>query len=199
MKKDLCYVVFPDNDKHDWEGIFEEMIVPATEKAGFAECKRGLVMGAVGTRIEQIVSGLNDADLLILDVTDCGGQAHDPTVFYQLGVRHALADHTILIAQSEAHIWRDFLPYHSIIYEMSGVRAISEFKSRFLEIVQGLEREPDQPDNPVRNHLQRDIKTRGEIQQLRKQIAALERRLAERDRQPEVRPAQRIKFKKVSE
>lgn len=180
MKESFCYVVHPANDNHDWQLIFYTLIEPAAREAGFSECVLGAPTGAAGILIEDIVSALVEAELVVVDVTGC----NDPDAFYQLGVRHARSNRTILIAQDHKHIQSVFMPYHSIIYSTQGLQAPTDFRKNFLEVVSKIRAEPEKPDNPVMRFIRRDVELREELEALRKQVAELERRLVDRTRSP---------------
>lgn len=190
MKKELCYVVHPATKDQEWSEIFDILIKPAVEKAEFANCVLGLPMGEPGSPIEDIISPLVDADLVVIDVTAC----NDPTLFYLLGVRHARSNRTILITQNPDCILTDFRPYHSITYNTQGLSAAKDFEKQFVEVLTRIETDPERPDNPVLRYIKRDVEWREMIQAQQKKIEELERKLQTQ----ESKKAERIKFTKIS-
>jgi len=172
--------------------VLKLFIKPAAKDAGF-ECVLGLPMGVPGSPIEDIISPLLDADLVLADVTGCA----DSAVFYLLGVRQARSNGTILIAQDESDILQDFRPYHSIIYTPD-IDAQADFQANFQELIARIQAEPERPDNPVQRHLQRRMESQEEIQSLRQQVTDLERAQKERDAAPRQVKRSPIKFKQVS-
>ncbi len=195
MKKDLCYMIYPATDGQDWELIFRSLVKPAAQTAGFEQCKLSLPMGKPGSPIEDIISPLVEADLVVIDVTGCD----DPPTFYLLGVRHARSNRTILITQDPLHILTDFRPYHSITYDTQGLKAQENFKKGFQAVLARIEAEPEKPDNPVLRYIERDVAWRETIQIQQRKIEELERKLQAQSSPGRPQSDQgRIKFKKIS-
>jgi len=84
---------------------------------------------------------------VIADLTD-----KNPNVFYELGVRHTLANRTILIAQGEKHVPFDLRPYPVAFYSESPAK-IAEFKKAIKGKLEDIERNPERSDNPVADFL----------------------------------------------
>jgi len=192
MEESICYVIHPTREIPKWRSVFQFFIEPAAKKAGF-ECKLGLPMGAKGSPIDEIISPLIEAELVVADVTSC----NDPAVFYLLGVRHARSNRTILVAQGESDILDDFRPYHSITYKPD-LEAQPDFEKEFQRVIDRIRARPEEPDNPVLRYLQRDLALSEELQILRKQVEDLQRALADRAAEPRPAPRPAIKFKRVS-
>ena len=111
--KRKCFVIMPFSSTNSctdeqWSDIFENMIKPAVEGSGFDyECtKANLVIGNI---IRDILDNLNKADIVLADMTD-----RNPNVFYELGVRHAVRNATILITQDMEHVPFDLRHYATI-------------------------------------------------------------------------------------
>jgi len=92
-----------DEEKKRSSSIYENLIVPALIDSGFdksciiradVEAEKG------GSIKKQIFSNLNDAEMVIADIT--GG---NPNVFYELGIRHALKERgTVIICDEKEAI-----------------------------------------------------------------------------------------------
>src|SRR6478736_3924231 len=107
VKKD-AFVIMPFSatkscSQEDWLDIYVNVLKPAIESAGYT-CERAEV--TTGSLIKSIVERLRNAKLVVADMTD-----HNPNVFYELGVRHALSRRTIMIAQGALHIPSDLRGY----------------------------------------------------------------------------------------
>lgn len=77
--------------EEEWTSIFENLLKPAVETAGLdyvcrrSEATRGNIIGA-------IVQDLYGSYVVIADLTD-----RNANVFYELGVRHALQNRSIIL------------------------------------------------------------------------------------------------------
>lgn len=129
-----------------WTEIFEYIIKPAVEESGLGyKCERSVAERE--NIIKGILEGLNKANAVIADLTD-----NNPNVFYELGVRHTLANRTILVAQGEEHIPFDLRPYPVALYGESPAK-IAEFKSEIKKKLKDIETNPERSDNPVSDFL----------------------------------------------
>lgn len=134
-----------------WTEIFEYIIKPAVEESGLGyECERSVAERQ--NIIKGILESLNQANVVVADLTD-----NNPNVFYELGVRHTLANRTVLIAQGEEHIPFDLRPYPVAFYSESPAK-IAEFKKDIKKKLEDIEKNPERSDNPVADFLrQRNI------------------------------------------
>lgn len=154
MKKQLkkkCFVIMPFSKTQScteqrWTKIFEYIIKPAIEesKLGY-ECERSVAERE--NIIKGILEGLNKANVVIADLTD-----NNPNVFYELGVRHTLANRTILIAQGKEHIPSDLRPYPVAFYDRSPAK-IAAFKEDIKKKLNDIRRNPERSDNPIADFL----------------------------------------------
>lgn len=146
-----CFVIMPFSKtksctEQEWTGIFKGIIKPAVEESGLGyECERSVAERQ--NIVKGILEALNKANVVIADLTD-----NNPNVFYELGVRHTLANRTILIAQGEKYIPFDLRPYPVAFYSKS-LTNIEEFKSDIKKKLQDIETSPERSDNPVADFL----------------------------------------------
>jgi SepF-like predicted cell division protein (DUF552 family) len=146
-----CFVIMPFSDSNtcteaQWTEVFQEIIVPAVRQSrlGF-ECVRSQIRS--GAFIKDILSELNEADVVIADLTD-----RNPNVFYELGVRHTLRNRTILISQALHHVPSDLRPYGVVLYDRTPT-GIAGFKKEIRRVLKDLTENPERPDNPVSDFL----------------------------------------------
>ena len=149
--KKKCFVIMPVSGTEScseagWTSIFEEMIKPAVvgSRLGLT-CERA--KPRTGNLIRDILNELNKADVVVADLTDMNAN-----VFYELGVRHALRNRTILIAQDMKYVPSDLRSYWVIIYrkDLSGLRHL---KDEVKRVLREMMKNPDAPDNPVADFL----------------------------------------------
>lgn len=150
--KKKCFVIMPFSTtasctEAEWTEIFEKLIKPSVEKAGLNyTCKRSDAM--IGAIIEGVLKDLNQADVVIADLTD-----RNANVFYELGVRQAIRDSTILIAQNKDDIPSDLSHQATHVYDWKLKANRKKFKARIKKILEWIEREPDQAKSPIKKYL----------------------------------------------
>lgn len=128
-----------------WTAIFERLIRPTVEKAGY-ECRRS--KPTRGNLVRHIINDLADADVVIADVT--GGNAN---VLYELGVRHAIRGRSILTAQDAKYIPSDLHSYSHIIYDWRSSMGKDNFDAEVRSLLRGLDDDGEGEDNPVDDFL----------------------------------------------
>jgi CheY-like chemotaxis protein len=152
IKKKSCFVIMPfaktqSCEETEWTEIFKKMIKPAIEDSGYPYvCKRSEAL--MGNIIENILDELNRADIVVGDLTD-----RNPNVYYELGVRHALRDSTILISQRIDDIPFDLRSHAIQTYNWRTSDGRKEFKKKIKEIMDLIEQEPKNSISPIRKYL----------------------------------------------
>lgn len=176
MLENLCYVVRPAKPPlADWRWVFDELLQPAARELGLT-CELGAVMGERGTIIEDLIKYLIHAELVIIDISGCD----DPKAFYQLGVRHARSNRTILITPNKDDVFSDFQPFHSLTYPNTA-RDFPAFRRALKEMVGMIRQQPDEPDNPVQRYLNGAARLLEENRLLREKLDELQRFASEND------------------
>lgn len=139
--KKKCFVIMPFSStknctEEQWIDIFENTIKPAVDESGFDyECFRASLV--IGNIIRDIFDNLYTADVVIADLTD-----RNANVFYELGVRHALRNATILIAQDFEHIPFDLKTNATLIYDWKTKSGREEFKQKIKKALSVVEADP---------------------------------------------------------
>lgn len=152
--KRLCFVIMPFSDtasasEAEWTDFFENDLKPAVEGAELGyECRRS--QGVRGNIVNDILRELNDAHLVIADLTDC-----NPNVFYELAVRHALSPRTIIITRDRQQTPFDLRPYGCHQYRFDKTAGSHQsFRTEVLKLLLDVEQHPDKADNPVADFLE---------------------------------------------
>ena len=151
-----CFTIMPMStstscSEHEWTEVFEQMIKPAANGCGY-DCRRS--EGLVGNIIKQILDDLNRADLVIADLTD-----RNPNVFYELGVRHALRDRTVLIAQTLDAIPFDLRQYGIVIYDWKTTRGREQFREQIAKALAMMDSSTVFAASPVLEYLSGQVPT----------------------------------------
>jgi hypothetical protein len=156
-----CFVIMPYGNrekdvlrKQELDGLYEHFIRPAVESVavgGHANkhvlCHRGDKEPGPGEIITHIIENLVLSDLAIADLT-----GRNPNVFYELGVRHAVNDNTILISESEEDVPFDLRGQRLIVYKRD-FEGGGRLRTEITKAVQDIVRAPGRIDNPVRRFL----------------------------------------------
>jgi len=134
--------------EQEWTQVFEEVFKPAVENAGLGyECRRSTATR--GNIVAEIIRDLNDAHVVLADLTD-----RNANVFYELGVRHALTDRSIIVAQDRRDIPFDLGSYASHVYDWRSTKGKEELTQKLRDILREIDSDPDRPDNPVSDFLE---------------------------------------------
>jgi hypothetical protein len=154
-----CFVIMPfGNPQIDTEQarkldlIYSQWIKPTVEaikdnNAQCLMCHRADKELRPEEIITHIIENLISSDIVIADLS-----GRNPNVFYELGVRHAVNNNTILIADSFEDIPFDLRGLRTIIYSYEPEHML-RLKSSLDQAIYEILREPDKIDNPVRRFL----------------------------------------------
>ena len=143
-----CFVVMPfsgsqgtPRDTAYWTRFYKDYVKQTVEELGLA-CERS--NASARSIVGSIVADLYDSPIVLAVLTD-----HNPNVFYEIGVRHALARGTIMAIEHDQRIPFDLQDYGVIHYERNN-RA--QFKRDLNRVLNDLATKM-LPDNPVAGFL----------------------------------------------
>jgi hypothetical protein len=137
----------PSCTEKRWTWIFDNLLKPAVEGAGLNYvCRRSTATR--GNIVRAIVEALRDAYVVVADLTD-----QNANVFYELGVRHALENRTILLAQRRRFIPFDLRGYAFHVYSWKTDKGRRQLAAKLRELLADLDRSPELSDNPVSDFL----------------------------------------------
>jgi hypothetical protein len=157
----FCFVIMPfgdpavDRDHFEkMEDIYSEWIKPTVESIALPDgsgqclqCHRADKAQQSGNIVDHVIESLVKADIVIADLT-----GRNPNVFYELGIRHAVSNATILIAEGMEHVPFDVRQLRTLIYSYSPP-GMNRFRRELKTFVAAAMNEPDRVDNPVRGML----------------------------------------------
>jgi hypothetical protein len=151
----ICFVIMPFSKtnsctEEEWTRVFEDVIKPAVEAASY-DCRRSTATR--GNLIKEIIQDLDASWVVLADLTD-----RNPNVFYELGVRHALKDRTILIAQKRNDIPFDLHSYANHVYNWRTPQGKEEFAERIKALLEDVDKDPHRADNPVSDFLETPVR-----------------------------------------
>jgi hypothetical protein len=124
----------------------ESIRINGKEK-GFVTCHRADKEVRPGEIITHVIENLVTSEIVIADLT-----GRNPNVFYELGVRHAVRNNAILIAEDLEDIPFDLRGLRTISYKYDP-EGMMNFQNLLKETVEKKISETEKIDNPVRNFL----------------------------------------------
>ncbi|MCK4810876.1 MAG: hypothetical protein KAS74_01260 [Methanosarcinales archaeon] len=140
-----CFVIMPfsettcDHTASYWENFFFEFVKPSIEKFGYS-CSRSEPQPS--NIVKDFLKELIDADLVLAVLTD-----FNINVWYELGIRHALRNGTIMVIEERQELPFDISQYGVIKYT-DAIAGASVFEVKLQSFIQKIE--ADQPvDSPV--------------------------------------------------
>lgn len=143
---DSCFVMQPF--AQPFGGYYEKIFKPAIEKAGLLAVRADAEIFGTGKIIDQIWRGLNNAKVLIAELT-----TRNVNVFYELGLAHALHKPVVLVAANEPDVPFDLKHIRVIYYDVTdpfwGTKLIDKIAENILSALKNPEeaifRAPGEP------------------------------------------------------
>ena len=140
-KNKTCFVVMPFGDKPDIDGkiidfdiIYKYLIKKTIEDnlKGFnIECIRCDEIAEAGSIHSKMFEHIYQSDICLVDITSL-----NPNVFYELGVRHALADSiTVIIRRKGTEIPFNIKGFTVIDYNEEDIESVEIAKQRIAEFI----------------------------------------------------------------
>jgi hypothetical protein len=155
-----CFIIMPfgnpDLDSAQFDklnSIYSDWIKNTIENIDLSSSKEKIICYRAneefhsGEIISHIIENLINSDLVIADLT-----GKNPNVFYELGVRHAVKNNTILISEEINDIPFDLRHLRTISYKYTPDKML-KFKKELEETVKTIFSQPEKIDNPVRRYL----------------------------------------------
>jgi hypothetical protein len=93
---------------------YESIFKPAIAQAGLLPVRADADIFATGKIIDQIWRGINDATVLVAELT-----SKNPNVFYELGLAHALRKPVVLVSSNEEDVPFDLRHIRVIVYDQT--------------------------------------------------------------------------------
>ena len=127
-----CFVIAPIGDdsttekrqiKEHSDNVLDFIINPVITQLGFEEGKRADHLGIPGDINRQIIVRIANDDLVIADLT-----GHNPNVFYELALRHAVRRPYIHLIKKGQNIPFDLAPKRTVFIEPEKIREVERAK-----------------------------------------------------------------------
>jgi hypothetical protein len=160
--KRTCFVIMPFGEKKDLDGqdidfddIYRFFFKKAIEELGI-DCVRCDEIEESGSIHDKMFEHIYQADVVVVDIT-----TSNANVYYELGVRHALAKAvTVLIRRKGTTIPFNIQGLQVVEYDQTKFGSIERAKARILQIIKnGLDQRLN--DSPVHSILDLNIEPEG--------------------------------------
>lgn len=171
-----CFVIMPISSGEAYrlyKNRYDHIIKPAVEGLAVKgeqvfKCIRADFISSTGSITRQVLQRLYTSDAVIADLTDL-----NPNVFYELGVRHALRNKTILIALEGTKAPFDVGDLRIIYYE-DRVGAEKEVIPKIQEALSSFTSDVDQLDSPIFSAIP-ELHSKDDKKEIQARIVGLER------------------------
>jgi hypothetical protein len=143
-----CFVIAPIGaEKSDVrirsDQILKYIIAPAAQECGY-EAIRADQISEPGIITSQIIQHIVDDPLVIADLT-----GHNPNVFYELALRHALKKPVVQIIQTGDPIPFDVAPSRMIQVDHHDLDSAAQAKNEIVRQIRSVEKNSTDVDSPI--------------------------------------------------
>lgn len=143
-----CFIISPigkpDSDtRKRSDTVLKHIITPAVSTKGYSPVRADNINDQ-GLITHQIIQHIIDAPLVIADLTE-----HNPNVFYELAVRHAIRKPIIQVIQKEEQIPFDVGGIRTIYINHQDLDEAEQAKNDIIKQIESLESNPEKIDTPI--------------------------------------------------
>lgn len=123
--------------------ILSHIVAPATEECGYRAIRADKI-SEPGLITSQVIQHLLDDQLVIADLT-----GHNPNVFYELAVRHAVRKPCVQIIQTKEPIPFDVAQSRTIQVDHRDLDSVAQCKVDLVGQIRSVEKDPTKVDTPI--------------------------------------------------
>jgi len=143
-----CFVISPigeeGSETRERSGkILNHIIKPVVKKIGYNPVRADEI-SEPGIITSQIIQHLIDDDLVIADLT-----GHNPNVFYELAVRHAIRQPVVQIIQKGERIPFDVAGTRTIQLDHCDLDSVAQCEEELEKQIRSVEKDPREVDSPI--------------------------------------------------
>jgi hypothetical protein len=131
------------NTRERSDSVLAYIVKPIALSCGY-EVLRGDQTGNPTIITTDIINNLIESDLVIADLTD-----HNPNVYYELGIVHALRKPVIQIIQKEQKVPFDVSQIRTIDFDYQSVPSVNQCQAQIRDSIQKIEAGGGKVDNPI--------------------------------------------------
>ncbi|WP_337043886.1 STING domain-containing protein [Emticicia sp. 17c] len=140
MQKEIhkrCFVIGPMKDMKRLHTLANKIVKPILEPRGFKVITPE--EGTIGTVMDQVLLNLEQADILVADIT-----GNNPNVMYELGVYHSFGKPSIIVKEIKSGVEAEQTPFDIAAYRFIEINltkvkaAIDILRPRFEDILNNI-------------------------------------------------------------
>jgi hypothetical protein len=151
--KRSCFVVSPIGSdgseiRQRSDNVFEFILVPILEPKGF-DVIRADHMNSPGSITAQVIEAVINSDLVVADLT-----GHNPNVFYELALRHAVLKPYIQLADQKSLPPFDIRDERTIVFDVQDLRSVEKCKINLAKQVDTVMAEGFKVSTPIGKAIQ---------------------------------------------
>ena len=143
-----CFVIAPIGEsgsevRKRSDQVLKYIIEPATKACGY-ECQRADAMSDPGIITRQVLERLINAPMVVADLT-----GHNPNVFYELAIRHAIRKPLVQMIEDGQAIPFDVASLRTIRVNYRDLDSVEVARGELERHIRSAENDPSQVDNPI--------------------------------------------------
>jgi hypothetical protein len=187
----ICPIGEPQSEiRKRSDQILKHVIGPAVAEQGYKVIRADQI-SEPGIITTQVINHIINDDLVVADLT-----GHNPNVFYELAIRHAIKKPVVQIIQKDEKIPFDVSTTRTIPLDYRDLDSVDETKRELIKQIKAVERDPSKVDSPVSMAVDLNVLEKSQNPQL-KVMADLKAMMNELNRgMSEVRDSLRLFYDK---
>lgn len=143
-----CFVIGPigkedSEERRRSDQVLKHLIAPAAKECGY-DPQRADQISEPGIITSQIIQHLVDDNLVIADLT-----GHNPNVFYELAIRHAVGKPVVQMISRGETIPFDVSASRTIQVDHHDLDSVAAAKVEMIKQIKAVERNPGDVDTPL--------------------------------------------------
>lgn len=144
-----CFVVSPigeegGNTRSRADKILKYIIAPVVKECGYEDPVRADKIAEPGVITTQVIEWLNDADLVVADLTES-----NPNVFYELAIRHMIQRPLVQLIEKGHKIPFDVASSRTVHVDHKDLDSVETAKEEIKKQIDAVEKDPSRVDNPI--------------------------------------------------
>lgn len=173
-----CFVIAPIGEdgsdvRKRSDQVLKHVIRPAAEACGYTVLRADQI-AAPGIITSQVIQHVLDDPMVVADLT-----GHNPNVFYELAVRHAVRRPLVQLIQKGEPIPFDVAATRTVQVDHHDMDSVEEAKAEITRQMQAAEKDAQELDSPISVAIDRQVLQRSgnpvqeELARLSQAVAAL--------------------------
>ncbi|HTD15918.1 MAG TPA: hypothetical protein VK673_12100 [Chthoniobacterales bacterium] len=149
MSQKTCFVIAPIGEpetetRKRSDKLLKHIIAPTVRKCGYADAIRADALEQPGIITKQVLKHIVSDDLVIADLS-----GHNPNVFYELALRHAIKKPLVQMIQKPETLPFDVAMMRTVRFDIPDLDNVEQIKADLEKQIRHFEQNPDDVDSPI--------------------------------------------------